>query len=158
MDSPSNGSQGDSSASSPCSCLSLISVVRNTDHSSQFLLSRDDTHTHHGDLPLTVYPTPDSSILVDLEASACKRLISHTFSPHEVVTVIEEIFTSQEEVRIVGTLRRDGAQAFIDVIHEVSFHVPSFPSRGLISHPLRRLPLIRLWIFLIFHHGSGGSV
>jgi len=113
--------------------VSLISVVRNADHPSQPLLSRDDTHTHHGDLLLTAYPTPDSSILVDLEAPACRRLISHAFSPHEVVTVIEEIFTSRDEVKIVGTFRRDEAQAFIDVIHEVSLHTPSFPSLGSVT-------------------------
>ena len=50
--------------------ISFVSIVRYTDHSSQLLLSRNDTHTHHGDLLLTAYPTPDSSILIDLEASA----------------------------------------------------------------------------------------
>jgi len=55
----------------------------------------------------SVYPTPDSSILVDLDAPACKRLTSGAFSPHEVIPLIEAIFTNQSEVTMIGYLRRD---------------------------------------------------
>ena len=81
----------------------------------------------------SVYPTPDSSILVDLDAPACKRLTSGTFSPHEVVPLIEAIFTNQSEVKMIGYLRRDEAQNFIDAIHGVRLSTPSFPRRGLTS-------------------------
>ena len=43
--------------------------------------------------PSIVHPTSGSSTLVDLEESACRRLISHSFSPHELPSLIWEIFT-----------------------------------------------------------------
>jgi len=84
-------------------------------------------------IPRSVYPTPDSSILLDLDAPACKRLTSRAFSPHEVIPLIEAIFTNQDEVKMIGYLRGDDAQTFIDVIHEVCLRYPSFPRPGLIS-------------------------
>ena len=68
---------------------------------------------------LMIYPVPDSPILVNLDAPACKRLISRTLSPQEVTSLIEAIFTSKDEVKMVRDLRGDDAQTFIDVIHEV---------------------------------------
>lgn len=81
----------------------------------------------------SVYPTPDSSVLIDLDAPACKRLISQSFLPHEVIPLIGTIFTSQNEVKMIGYLRGGDAQTFIDVIHKVRVHAPSFPRRGLIA-------------------------
>lgn len=81
----------------------------------------------------SVYPTPDSSILVDLDAPACKRITSGAISPDEVIPLIEAIFTNQNEVKMIGYLRGDDAQTFIDVIHEVRLRHPSFPRRTLIS-------------------------
>ena len=69
--------------------------------------------------PSTAHPTSSSSTLVDLEESACRRLISHSFSPHELPSLIEEIFTSKDEVKMIGSLGKDAAQSFIDVIHKV---------------------------------------
>jgi len=158
MDSPSNGSQDESGAYSPRLCLLLtygtLTIPLNYS-------SRPPT------IPITaisrsVYPTPDSSILLDLDAPACKRLTSRAFSPHEVIPLIEAIFTNQNEVKMIGFLRGDEAQTFIDVIHEVRLRHPSFPRRGLISSclsvPNFHSPLIRLWISPISRHGSGGSV
>ena len=102
------------------------------------------------------------SIPVDPVALACKRLTSRTFLPHEVISLIEAIFTSQDEVKAIGYLRGDDAQTFIDVIHMVRIHVPSFPRRARLIASVgcfsSHLLLIRLWIFPISHHGSGGSV
>ena len=143
---------------------SSVNAAWNTDRSPQSLLSRDDTCTHNGDLPLTVYPTPDSSILVDLDAPACRRLINHAFSPHEVVSLIETIFTSQDEIKMIGYLRGDNAQTFIDVIHDVRSTLVYCKYCGLIVTAGSSLlfgsptPLIRLWIFMNSHHGSGGNV
>jgi len=67
----------------------------------------------------TVCTTPGSSILIDLEVSACGRLISRAFPPHELIPLIEEIFTRKDEVKIISRLGGDAAQTFIDVIHEV---------------------------------------
>jgi len=69
--------------------------------------------------PSPAYLTPDPSILVGLEPSACRRLISRDYFPHELISLTEDIFTRKDEVKIVGYLGRDTAQAFIDVVHEV---------------------------------------
>ncbi|KAF9646803.1 kinase-like protein [Thelephora ganbajun] len=76
----------------------------------------------------SVYPTPNSSILLDFDGSVCKRLITHDFSQHEVVPLIEAIFSSQDEVKMIGYLRGDDAQTFIDVIDE-ALDLPGLSSR-----------------------------
>ena len=53
------------------------------------------------------------------EVPICRRLISRAFSPHQLISLIEEIFTRKEEVNVISGLDRDAAQAFIDVVHEV---------------------------------------
>ena len=106
---------------------SLINVICNADNSSQSSLSYGDTRAHDGDLSLIVYPTPGSSTHVDLSAPAYKRLISHIPPPHQVISLIQAIFTSKDEVNAIGHLRGENAQTFIDVIHEVRLYAPSFP-------------------------------
>ena len=65
-------------------------------------------------------PTSDPPIVdLELEASACRRLIGRDFSPHELIPLIEEIFTRKQEVMIFAWFGRDAAQTFIDVVHEV---------------------------------------
>jgi len=83
-------------------------------------------------------PTPDeasdSSTFADPKSSACRRLISHTFSPHEIVSLIQVIFTSKAEINIIRDLRGDDAQTFIDVVHGVRPHFfLSFPRHLLIG-------------------------
>ena len=82
---------------------------------------------------LTVDQSPNSPIFLNSEAPACRRLISCTFSSHEIVSLIDAIFESQNEVKAIHYLRGDDAQTFIDVIHEVRLHTPRFRSRGLIT-------------------------
>lgn len=96
-----------------------INIVLNADNSSQLLLSHDNTCTRDNDLPLMDHLVPDSSNLVNLDAPACKRLISRTFSPPEVISIIEAIFMSKDEVKMIRNLCGDDAQNFIDVMHEV---------------------------------------
>jgi hypothetical protein len=95
--------------------------------------------THNGNLPLVDYPTPDLSVLVDSGVSACKRLISHDYSPHETISLIEAVFKSKDEINMIGYLRGDDAQTFIDVIHEVC--LPPFVSLAQSDylHPPRLL-------------------
>jgi hypothetical protein len=94
----------------------------------------DDTRAHNGDPLLTVNQAPGLHIPVNSDAPACKRLTSRTFLPHEVISLIEAIFTSQDEVNAIGYLRGDDAQTFIDVIHKVRTHILSFlGSVGLIA-------------------------
>ena len=78
----------------------------------------------------TVHLTPDSPTLVDIKAPACRRLISHTFSQHEVVSLIEAIFTSPDEVKMIGCLRGDDAQTFVDAINEVCLFSFIFEARS----------------------------
>ena len=93
----------------------------------------DHAHGDHGNSPLPVFPTPQSSLHLDFDGSACKRLITHKFSRDGVVALIGEIFTSQDEVKMIGFLRADQAQTFIDVIDEVRVYVHSFPRSGLME-------------------------
>ena len=51
--------------------------------------------------------------------SACRRLINRAFSQHELPSLIEDLFTRKDEVKMIGSLGRDAAQSFIDVVHEV---------------------------------------
>jgi hypothetical protein len=121
-----------------------------------------DTRAHDGDLPLIVYPSPGSSIPVDFGAPAYKRLINYTSLPHQVIPLIEAIFTSQDEVKAIGRLCGENAQTFVDVVHEVRLHTPSFPRRAdclcWAFCPLLQTRTIRLCTSPIFHHGSGRSV
>jgi len=70
----------------------------------------------------TLHTASNSPTFVDSKLSACRRLISHAFSPHETVPLIEVIFTSKAEIDIIRGLRGDDAQTFIDVVHEVQPH------------------------------------
>ena len=63
-------------------------------------------------------------------APAWRRLISHTLLPHEVISLIEEIFTNKEEVQTICDLLGSDAQIFINTIHEVRFEF--LPSRDTI--------------------------
>jgi hypothetical protein len=81
-------------------------------------------YQHNGNLPLMDYPTPGPYIPVDSDIPAYKRLtsLSHLYFPHEVISLIEAVFKSIDEVKMVNHLRGDDAQTFVDVIHEVCLH------------------------------------
>ena len=81
---------------------------------------------HSGQRPSTAHPVPDPFILTGLEASACICSISRDYPPHELIPLIEDIFTREGEVKMLGYLGRDAAQAFIDVVHEVRPAAPHF--------------------------------
>ena len=67
----------------------------------------------------SVYGTDGSSLDLDSGSPAYKRLISQDFSQTEVISLIEEAFTSQDEVEAIDHLGRDDIQTFIDVVDEV---------------------------------------
>jgi len=67
---------------------------------------------------LTVDPTPDSSTLVELCTSACKRLTGHSL-PHEALSLIEAVLTSKDEVKVLSSLPGNATQTCIDMIDEV---------------------------------------
>jgi len=83
----------------------------------------------------SAFPSPNSSVLLDYDNSACKRLISGVHSQQQVIELLEKIFTNKDEIKTIGYLRAHEAQAFIDVLDEVR-STPSFPRRGLISSVL----------------------
>ena len=59
--------------------------------------------------------------------SACIRLATRAFAPHELVSLINNILMKKDEIEMIGCLDRDAAQTFIDVVHEV--HLALFLSR-----------------------------
>ena len=102
-------------------------IVSNGSH-TQTLCSPSDPHISldRAPQPSTVCPTPGPSTPIEAEVSACIRLATRAFSPHEHISLIEDIFTRKDEVKMVGYLGRDAAQAFIDVVHEVRLAVLHF--------------------------------
>jgi len=70
-------------------------------------------------------------MLLDFDESACKRLISSAHSQQQILELLGAIFTSQDEVQMIGYLRGDEAQAFIDVLDQVRFAPPPLPRFGL---------------------------
>ena len=73
--------------------------------------------------------TPHSFILADSDPPAWKRLINPTLLPHEVINLVEAIFMSEDEVKMIFDLREYEAQTFVNAIHEVCFAL--FPSRSI---------------------------
>jgi len=57
---------------------------------------------------------------------AWRRLISRSHTTDERISLVTEIFSDSNEIRVVKCLREDDAQVFIDMIDEVP---PSFLSR-----------------------------
>jgi len=96
-----------------------MSAVRNTDRSPRPPLSRDDTRTRNEDLTPAVGSALDLPLLANVDEPAWKRLASRAFLPHGVVSLIETILMSEDEVKMIGNLSGDDAQNFVDVIHEV---------------------------------------
>ena len=104
-------------------------------HPFQLLLLHGDTHTRDGGLSPVVRPAS-----LDFDMSACKRLISRDLSQHEVISLIEVISNSQEEVKMVSYLNGDDALNFIDMMHEVCLSGPSLPKHSLIPSLSRFCP------------------
>ena len=71
-------------------------------------------------------------MFLDFDNSACKRLINRAYSQQETIELLEKIFTSKDEVKTIGYLRGEEAQAFINVLDEVC-STPPFPRHGLIT-------------------------
>jgi len=50
---------------------------------------------------------------------ACRRLVRRAFAPHELPSLIEVIFSSQNESDTIRCLLGDDVQAFVDAMDEV---------------------------------------
>jgi len=75
-------------------------------------------------------PTPTNGT-----SPALTRLIEHAFSPHELISLIGEVFSNEDDVMMIGYLHGNDTQTFIDVVYKVRFY-PSFLSRGLMTPTL----------------------
>lgn len=71
-------------------------------------------------IPYRTLITPQFTVL-NLDTTACQRLIRRTFSLHELPSLLKVIFASKDEIDMVLLLRGDDAQAFVDVVDEVRF-------------------------------------
>lgn len=54
-----------------------------------------------------------------LYTPACRHLIRHAFTPHELPSLIEAVFSSKDASDTIRSLLGDDAQIFIDVMNEV---------------------------------------
>ena len=75
-------------------------------------------------------PFPDLSPLLNLNTTACERLIRRAFTPRELLSLVEVIFSNKGENNIARCLRTDDAQTFADVIYEVRFTLPPITKSG----------------------------
>ena len=60
------------------------------------------------------------------EHPSWKRLINHTLTMDERISLITEIFTDSNQTQMVANLSGDDAQAFVDVIDEVGPYTISY--------------------------------
>ena len=70
------------------------------------------------------------SVLVHLTCSrsgtpAWKRLADHSLTSDERISLITAIFFDRSEIEVVGRLRGDDAQSFVDVMDQVLSHFPA---------------------------------
>ena len=61
------------------------------------------------------------SIFLNSNTLACGRLIRRAFALHELPSLIETVFSGEDEGNTLQHLYRDDAQIFADVIDEVRF-------------------------------------
>ena len=80
----------------------------------------------------SVFPIPNSSVFLDFDNSACKRLISRAYSQQKTIELLGKIFTNKDEVKAIGYLRGEEARVFINVLDEIR-STPSLPRHGLIT-------------------------
>ena len=90
----------------------------NTSHTATVRSSPTPPDTYGSDLPPTATAS-DLSIPTTSNEPACKRLISCAFSPHQVISLIEVIFTNTNEAKKVHDLHGGDVQTFIDITHKV---------------------------------------
>ena len=68
-----------------------------------------------------LHPRIPCIILILHYDKACERLISHTFSPHELPPLIEAIFSSEDEDKTIRSLPIGDAQTLINTMDEARF-------------------------------------
>ena len=68
-----------------------------------------------------LHPCIPCSTLILHDDAACGRLISHTFSLHELPPLIEAMFSSEDEDRTIRSLPVSDAQTLINTMDEACF-------------------------------------
>lgn len=71
-----------------------------------------------------LHPCIPCVMLILHDNAACERLISRTFSPHELPPLIEAIFSSEDEDKTIRSLPVGDAQTLINTMDEArsTFH------------------------------------
>jgi hypothetical protein len=69
-------------------------------------------------------------LLSQLRLPACGRLIARTFTPHELPSLVEAIFLSNNTDDAIRSLVGEDAQTFVDAIDEVR---PASPHRKFVN-------------------------
>jgi len=101
--------------------------------------------------------SPIDSFFLCSEDPAWKRLIAHTPTTHERISLITTIFSDDNQAEMVRNLSGNDAQDFIDVVDEVSLRTLPSPNGGWVDSNSNFRPLsFRCWI--VFHHRPARSV
>jgi len=97
---------------------------------------------------------PNSPIHIGLDLPGWERLIRSIPASGERISLIMDILSNGNEVKMVECLCGDEAQSFIDAVYEARYH-PLFSPESM-SADFRSL-LIRRWVASIMttHHGRG---
>ena len=69
-------------------------------------------------------------MVLDFDGSACKRLISSVHSQQQVIELLGKIFTSEDEVKMIGHLRGNDARTFINELDRVRSTPPFYEARS----------------------------
>ena len=146
--------------------VSVIKTVESAEYFYQPPILCNRTHGDYLNWLLIVHETRQSSLCLDSGSPAYKHLISWDFSQTEVVSLIKETFTSQDQVEAIDHLGRDDIQTFIDVVDEVRLTHNPLESDLIVMFALCLVcltvtvhpPMARPWSSPVFHHCFGASV
>ena len=116
-DSPRNSSGSGRSSGDKASRAVVSSLLAAAGLKPQQTLSLLGHHDQHRLEQGTL--APGSFIPADSGTPAWKRLIRYALLPHDVISLIETIFTNEDEVKMIFDLHADDAQPFINAIHKV---------------------------------------
>jgi len=85
----------------------------------------------------SVATSPYPSTSIDAHEQAWQYLTNRAVPQHEFPSLIKKIFSSRKTTDMVRRLQADDAQAFVDVIDKVRYHVSRFREwvGSLFFHP-----------------------
>ena len=100
--------------------MGSVALVTPADTGGTTIVSAAQTGTPSV-LPSPIFhATPTAlSFFLYFETPAFQRLISRAFNPDELPTLIEMVFSSDDQAEVIRSLSEDSTQNFIDVTDEV---------------------------------------